>query len=153
MRVTSNFKYDEKLKSLQKILLLSNLIFFLSGCSSIKTQDAEETYKYWSGNKPPKEIQLINGQYYQSPHFSLEYEMFLKFKSEPNWFQEFIKQNKLEIDTTKHDWTRWTKLPEWFKPDENYLIYAKDQNNEFDRSRYFTNPENGICYIYETVGM
>ena len=137
---------------MKKIIVFS-LIFSLISCSKIETKDAYESYKYWAGSEPPKEIKLIEGQYYQSPHFSLEYELFLKFKSDKKWFDEFVKYNKLEIDTVKNDWTQWTTLPKWFKPDQNYLIYTKDQNNEFERSRYFINPNDGMCYIYETVGM
>jgi len=137
---------------MNKILIFS-LLTLLVSCFPIETKNAEKTYEYWSGSEPPKEIELIKGEYYQSPHFSLEYELFLKFKSDKNWFNEFVEYNELEIDIVKNDWTMWTELPEWFKTDKNYLIYTKDQNNEFERSRYFINPENGICYIYETVGM
>ena len=137
---------------MKKIIVFS-LLTLLVSCSKIETQDAEKAYKYWTGNQSPKEIELVKGEYYQSPHFSLEYELFLKFKSDKKWFNEFVEYNKLEIDTLKYDWTRFTKLPEWFKIDQHYLIYTKDQNDEFERSRYFINPANGICYIYETVGM
>ncbi|ULC58545.1 hypothetical protein MBM09_11510 [Flaviramulus sp. BrNp1-15] len=119
----------------------------------MKTKNAKKAFKYWSGNEPPEEIELIEGEYYQSPHFSLEYELFLKLKSNNRWFFEFVEYNKLEIDTINNDWSQWTTLPNWFKTDESYIIYAKDQNNEFDSSRYFINPESGICYIYESVGM
>src|SRR5690606_32590985 len=85
--------------------------------------------------------------------FFFEYKLFLKFKSDEKWFNEFVELNKLEIDTVKNDWTRWIELPEWFEVDDNYLIFAKDQNDEFDNSRYFINPKNGIGYIYESVGM
>lgn len=128
-------------------------ISFLISCSPIETKNAEKAYEYWSGNKPSKEIKLIKGEYYQSPHFSLEYELFLKFKTDKKWFNDFIEHNKLELDTFKNDWFNYTKLPNWFKADENYLIYTKDKTDTSERSRYFINRKNGICYIYETVGM
>lgn len=128
------------------------LLILLASCS-IKTKDAEKAFKYWSGDEPPKEIKLIKGEYYKSPHFTLEYELYLKFKSDKKWFNEFVEYNKLEIDTVKNDWAPLTELPEWFKTDSNYLMYTKDQDDKFERSRYFINPETGICYIYETVGM
>ncbi len=120
---------------------------------STKTNDAEEAFRYWSGSKSPKEIKLIKGEYYQSGHFTLEYELFLKFKTNKKWFKEFVRQNNLEIDTTGNNWSRFTELPNWFKTNDDYIIYAKDQHDDFERSRYFLNPKNGICYIYETVGM
>jgi len=125
----------------------------LVSCFPVETKNAEKAYKYWSRSEIPNEIELIKGEYYQSPHFSLEYELFLKFKSDKKWFDKFVKYNGLEIDTIRNDWKNWTELPEWFEPDQNFLIYAKDQTNEFERSRYLRNPETGISYIYETVGM
>ena len=136
-----------------KKTLLFGLLTLLVGCFPIETKNAEKAYEYWSGSEPPQEIELINGEYYQSPHFTLEYELFLKFKSDRKWFSEFVEYNGLEIDTVRNDWTQWTELPGWFKTDGNYLIYSKDQTNEFERSRYFRNPITGVCYIYETVGM
>ena len=140
------------LKLVNKISTFFLLILLVS-CFGVETKNPEKAYKYWSGSEIPKEIEIINGAYYQSPHFSLEYELFLKFKSSENWFNDFVEYNNLEIDTIKHDWAGRTELPKWFKPNKNYLIYSKDQNNEFERSRYFINPSNDICYIYETVGM
>ena len=127
--------WKNKLSLAKKIIFFSS-IFILASCLPIETKDAEKAYKYWSGGRPPKESELIKGAYYQSPHFSLKYELFLKFRADKKWFHEFVKYNKLEIDTVGNDWAKWTKLPGWFKIDENYLIYTKDQTNEFERSRY-----------------
>jgi hypothetical protein len=137
---------------MKKIILFSLLILLVS-CLPIETKNAEKAYKYWSGSEPPKQIELIKGEYYQSPHFTFEYELFLKFKSDKKWFNEFVEYNGLEIDTIKNKWSQGTNLPAWFVTDKNFLIYAKNQNDEFERSRYFINPTTGICYIYETVGM
>jgi hypothetical protein len=150
--LTVSFKFISFVAWRMKRTTIFILLILLASCS-IKTKNAKEAYKHWSGSESPKEIKLIKGEYYQSPHFSLEYELFLKFKSDDKWFNEFIKYNKLEIDTVKNDWAKFTELPKWFETDTNYLIYTKDQNDKFERSRYFINPKTGICYIYETVGM
>lgn len=122
-------------------------------CLSIETNNAEKAYKHWSKSEVPDQIELIKGQYYQSPHFSLEYELFLKFKAEDEWFNSFLEHNQLEKDTIKNEWSLWTDLPEWFQIDEGFEIYAKNQSDVFERSRYMRNPKTGICYIYETLGM
>jgi hypothetical protein len=140
------------MKLFKKISLIG-IVFLLVGCFLTETKNAEKAYKYWSGNQPPKEIELIKGEYYQSPHFIREYELFLKFKSYKTWFDEFIEYNGLQVDTVGNELQGWTKLPEWFKPNQNYLIYAKDQTDKFGRSRYLRNPKTGISYIYETLGM
>ncbi len=129
------------------------LIILLTSCFSTETKNPIKAYEYWARSKPPKEIKLIKGEYYQSPHFTLEYELFLKLKSDKKWFAEFVVNNELEIDTIKHDWSRFTELPDWFRPDNNCLVYTRDQNDEFERSRYIINPKTRICYIYETLGM
>lgn len=127
--------------------------FLCVSCLPVETNDAEKAYKYWSSSEIPKEIEVIEGAYYQSPHFTLEYEFFLKFKSDEKWFEAFVKQNQLQIDTVRNDWSMWTELPAWFQPDPYAKIYAKDPNDAFDRSRYFRDSKTGISYIYETVGM
>lgn len=137
---------------IHKITLIG-FVFLFIGCFPIKTKNAEKAYKYWSGSEVPNEIELIKGEYYKSPHFSLEYELFLKFKSDEKWFEEFVEYNGLEIDTIGNDWSGWTELPKWFKYDQDFLIYAKDQSEQFERSRYMRNPKTGISYIYETIGM
>lgn len=127
------------------------LAILFIGCFSINTSNPEKAYKYWAGVESPEDIEIINGEYYQSPHFSLEYEFFLKFKPTKKWWDEFVDYNDLEIDNQNEDWSAYTKSPKWFKPFNNYSVYSKNDN--FDRSRYFIEPKSGICYIYETVGM
>jgi hypothetical protein len=131
--------------------ILIYLMFLFTSCFSDSSSDPEEAFQYWAGTNPPKEIEVLNGQYYQSPHFSLEYELFLKFKTTEKWWTEFISENKLELDQQNEGWKRLADLPEWFAPGSNFLVYSK--NDQFDRSRYFFDSKNGICYIYETVGM
>ncbi|MBI1288407.1 MAG: hypothetical protein GC178_12615 [Flavobacteriales bacterium] len=129
------------------------LSFLFTGCWSTKTDDPKEAWKYWLGIEVPQQVELYNGEYYQSPHFTLEYELFLKFKTDKSWFIELAAYNNLELDTTGNDWARWTELPAWFKPDKYSLTYCKDQTDVFERSRYIINPKTGVCYVYETVGM
>lgn len=136
-----------------KHITLIGCTFLLVCCFPIETKNPKKAFQYWSRSEVPNEIELIKGQYYQSPHFSLEYELFLKFKSDNTWFNDFVEYNALEIDTVGNDWKRWTKLPNWFNPNQEFLIYTKDQNDEFECSRYFRNPKTGINYIYETLGM
>lgn len=137
---------------LKKYVLLF-AISLLFSCFSRETNNPEQAYLYWSGSEPPEEIKLINGQYYQSPHFTLEYELFLEFQTNDTWFNDYVRINDLEKDTIGNDWSLWTKLPKWFYVDSSFQRYARDQHDEFEKSRYFYNPETGKCYIYETLGM
>ena len=123
------------------ILLFATLTI---SCSK-RTNDANETFKYWSGSEVPDDVKLLKGQYYESPHFTKEYIMYLKLKPTKKWWFEYLKYNSILID--KKDWTKPSDAPIWFKPSETSLrFYRKD----FDQgSRYFYDSASGICYIYE----
>lgn len=136
-----------------KIFFCFLTAFALVGCFSKETNDPETAFNYWSGSYPSKDLVLMKGEYYQSGHFTLEYKVFLKFKSNDEWFEKFVEINKLEIDTIGNDWKAFTNLPDWFKPSQKFLIFSKDQSDEFETSRYFRNKETGVNYIYETIGM
>ena len=132
------------------------LTFFLSlafFCCAKKTANAEQAYEYWAGSKPPNDIEVIEGEYYESPHFTLEYELSLKLKSNRKLFNDFVAQNGFVIDSVANQWTKPSELPEWFEPEIGSVVYCKDPTDKFDRSRYFYNYETGVWYIYETIGM
>ncbi|MBD81555.1 MAG: hypothetical protein CL840_21735 [Crocinitomicaceae bacterium] len=141
------------IRTLKRFGIIGFLSILIVGCFPVRTDNPDKAWKYWSGSEPPAEVELIKGEYYQSPHFSLEYELFLKFKTNKEWFIEFVTYNNLRIDTIGNDWTRWTELPIWFNPNQDFIKYSADQADEFERSRYFFNPETSETYIYETVGM
>jgi len=122
-------------------------IFLLTGCSEIKTNNPQETYKYWAGTNPPADIELFNGQYWRSAHWTLEYIMYLEFKPTEIWWNEFLKKNNIVEDNNE-----WKGIPadapDWFKPSDSFIRYRIE--SDFDKgSRYFRNKLTGICYIYE----
>ncbi len=132
-----------KLKRLQYILTIFFATLIIS-CSK-KTNDANETFKYWSGCKATNDVKLLKGQYYESPHFTKEYIMYLKFIPTKKWWFEYLKYNSILPD--KNDWIVPNDAPNWFKPPETSLRYWR---KDFDQgSRYFCDTATGICYIYE----
>jgi hypothetical protein len=132
----------KRLKTLLTLLLLTT---FVTSCSK-KTNDANETFKYWSGTDAPAALELMNGQYWQSPHFTREYIMYLKFKPTKEWWDEYIEYNSISLD--KNKWTIPDDSPTWFKPSESSLRYWR--TDDFDQgSRYFCDTTTRICYIYE----
>jgi len=147
--------FVEKICSIDKVLITTTMkrlliilltIFTLTSCYEKKSNDALETYKYWAGTKPPDELQLIEGKYWQSAHWNKEYIMYLKFKPTKLWWNEFLKQNTISED--KGDWTMPSDAPNWFKPSETSVRYVG--NSDFDQgSRYFRDTTTGICYLYE----
>jgi len=131
---------------LSTIFLLFLTTFLLTSCSEVKTTNPKETYKYWAGTNPPADFELLNGQYWRSVHWTLEYIMYLEFKPTEIWWSEFLKQNNIVEDKGK--WTVPTDAPDWFKPSGNSIRYRIER--DFDQgSRYFKDTFTGICYIYE----
>src|SRR5688500_8435827 len=97
-----------------KQLLTILLLLLLFSCSEKISSDAEECYRLWSGIKPPKEINVVNGSYWQSAHFTKEYILFLEIKANDYWIKQFIKENKLVPANDK--WAQPNKTPSWFVP-------------------------------------
>lgn len=132
--------------NLREIIVLSIITLFATSCSEINTNNPIETYKYWSGTNPTKDLEVINGKYWQSGHWTREYIMYLKLKPTENWWNDFIKENNLTID--KGAWTKSSDSPEWFNHSESTIIYK--QEGDFDQgSRYLKDTITGECYIYE----
>lgn len=128
------------------IILALLSVFMFNRCMEVNTSDAEEAFLNWSGEKPPIEIKLLNGQYWQSPHWTKEYILYLKFKATNDWWNDFLKQNSISKDIGK--WTVPSDAPKWFTPTENTNRYGG--GNDFDQgSRYFRDSTTQICYIYE----
>jgi len=110
------------------------------------TTDAEEAYMYWAGTKPPADVQVEKGQYWQSSHFTKEYIMYLKLKSTTQWWKLFVEQNNQEVKTDL--WIRPDDTPAWFNPSKHCIQYGN--NDDFDQgSRFFRDTLTGECYIYE----
>lgn len=134
------------MNKLNIFILVLLTTFLLTSCSETKTSKAAETFKYWSGTNAPVDLELLEGQYWQSPHWTKEYIMYLKFKPTKKWWDEFLKQNHITED--KEEWAFPNDAPNWFKPSDNSIRYSiKDDLDQ--GSRYFRDTLTGICYIYE----
>lgn len=121
------------------------LTLLLSGCSEIRTNNALESFTNWSGNTQPADLVLIEGEYWQSAHWTKEYIVYLKFKPTELWWDGFLKENSMAEDTT--GWTKPNDAPGWFRPSESSVLY--NRNGLDDGSLYLRDTVTGICYIYE----
>lgn len=54
--------------------------FFLSSCGSGTFKDDPKTWNKVFGEGAPKEIQIINSQFWKSTHWSYEFDVFLELK-------------------------------------------------------------------------
>lgn len=127
---------------LTKIILISIL---LTSCSEIRTDEPTNSYKYWAGTNPTDEVKVLNGQYWQSGHWTREYILYLKIKPTERWWDEFVRQNQLQVDN--ETWIKPSDSPNWFQLTDKFEIYKPTGN--FNNSRYFRNKVTGECYLYE----
>lgn len=94
-----------------------------------KTENAALAYKYWSGSKPPKEIEIVHAKYWESSHWSKEYIMYLDLKASTHWIHQFIEQNKL-IESEKVKIIS-DDIPGWFRPPVGGKIFVSaDSTND-----------------------
>jgi hypothetical protein len=127
-----------------KYVFIIFLFFFTSSCS-VKCDDPKESFEYWTGESPPKDMKVIQARYWQSAHWTREYITYLILKPTNIWWSEFIKQNSLVPITT--DWNPPTDTPKWFNPPKHCLKWAT--GDDFQGSRYFQDSLTGVCYVYE----
>lgn len=126
------------------VLLITLLL--LTGCTEVNTTDPKNAYEYWAGTKPPNGLEVTEGRYWQSAHWTKEYILYLKLKPTEKWWREFTEQNLLQID--HRTWTKPNDAPPWFNPTESAVKYSNGES--FDQgSRYFRDTLTGECYIYE----
>jgi hypothetical protein len=137
-------KMSTKRRNIFMSLLPAMLL--LSSCMQTNTSDAKETFRYWAGTDAPADLELLNGQYWQSQHFSKEYIMYLKFKPTQDWWNKYVNFNSISED--QGSWNFPNDAPTWFYPSKNSVRYGRGDELDQD-SRYFRDSLTGICYIYE----
>lgn len=94
----------------------------LSSCWATKTDDADKAFSYWARQSPDhKKVTPIRGQYWQSPHFTLEYVAYLQLVIEPEWKKELLELNEMYTDSTK--FYRTENTPVWFLPPDSSILY------------------------------
>ena len=137
-----------KTPDMKTFVLAVTSIFVLTGCfREIQTSDPKKAFAYWAGHSPAG-FEFINGQYWQSPHWTMEYIVCLEFKPTQEWWNELVSNNNLVVDTNKWTFVSSNKVnPDWFNPSTNSIRYRMEGNS--DRGRYFWDVETGVCFVYE----
>lgn len=130
---------------MRRLLIILLFATILTSCFPVHTTDAEEAFEYWAGYNVPNDFEIIEGEYYKSPHFTYEFEVFLKMKPTEEWWMKLIEQYKLTEDYQQ--WTPPDKKPKWFKPADKMTMYSR--HDIVDQSRFFYDKSTGQVYIYE----
>jgi len=74
-----------------KIFLTVVIISFFSSCKEKTSTNPNEIYQLWTGVNPSKEIKVINGQYWESVHWTKEYVLFMELQTDNFFWDKFKK--------------------------------------------------------------
>ncbi len=130
---------------LTKSLLFILILLLTVSCLEKNSNNANEAFELWSGNAP-KNIEVRNGKYWRSSHFTYEYIVYLDFQASDNWIEEFKKQNDLEIQKSKSI-DLPSDAPIWFTPKPGFACYSPKGFNQ--GSLYFFNNKTNEVLLYE----
>lgn len=119
--------------------------FLFTSCIEQNSDDPNEVYQLWSGREPEKDVKILNGQYWQSAHFTLEYKMYMELYTTPEWLKEFIKINKLEVHTSEIYLPDNT--PTWFSPKMGLKAFSSPE--DVQGSIYFIDFKTGYLLFHE----
>lgn len=129
-----------------KYFLLLLPFSMLSGCLSMETNSAEKAYRYWAGEDAPKELRLLNGKYWESPHFTKEYIMYLELQAPKSWVNSFIALNNL-APAKDSSFVQPSEAPSWFKPTKSQIAFEPSGFSQ--GSTYFIDTLTGHMLMYE----
>ncbi|EMN00009.1 hypothetical protein [Leptospira noguchii] len=143
-----------KMRKLWIATLWIILGLFVYGCEEINTGDPVSAYLYWSGDSSlPKDLVVIHGKYWESPHITHEHILFLEIKAPLLWRKEFKELNQLKEvkkKSSKSEYFDWkdSEAPDWFNPPKYFKVFIP--KNEYTRgSVYFENPVDGHMFLYD----
>ena len=122
----------------------------LTGCGR-ETYDAEKAYEYWENGYINEDVQIVNGQYWKSVHWTYEYVVFLELKPSNKWRKKFFDLYKAEDnligkfnpENNSHltDGPNWFVNPDWFHPTEDFEVY-----NGYGGKYYWNEKENTLLF-------
>jgi len=100
---------------------------------------ALETYRYWAGQDPEEDMQVLNGEYWASAHWTKEYSLYMELKF-PRAKDFVMGRNFKRLE----HWQEMRGAPDWFDPPESYQVWEGQLG-----SLYYLHPKKGHIYIFE----
>ncbi|WP_280672663.1 MULTISPECIES: hypothetical protein [unclassified Dysgonomonas] len=121
------------------------IVLFLSGCSQVHTDNPQKVFRYWTHIPlPNSRVEVLKGRYWQSGHFTSEYEAYLLIVAPEEWRNELIELNGLFVDTAT--WYCPKDVPDWFSPPGTFIQYQSPHNSQF---RFWMQQNADTIYIYD----
>ena len=138
-------------RMIKRIIFILFLIT-LTSCG-IETYDAEKAYELWENGNIAEEVQIINGQFWKSGHWTYEYVVFLELKPSNKWKEKFFKgyrakenlMRKYNPKNSSHliNGPDWFENPDWFNPTGDFEVYSGYGGN------YYWNEKENTLLFYE----
>ncbi len=100
---------------------------------------ALETYRYWAGQDPDEGMQVLNGEYWASAHWTKEYSLYMELKF-PRAKDFVMGRNFKRLE----QWVEMTGAPDWFTPPKHFEVWEGSLG-----SRYYLDPKKGHLYMFE----
>ena len=135
----------------RKIFIL--LIPFLISSCGIETYDAEKAYGHWENGAIDEEVEIVNGQFWKSGHWTYEYSVFLELRPSKKWKEKFFELYKADenlvgqYDSEKKyhqiQAAHWFEKPDWFNPNSEFQIYRGYGGN------FYWNEKENTLLIFE----
>lgn len=123
------------------------VLFFSCGAGTFKNDS--KNWKRIFNESVPKEINLINSRFWKSPHWSYEYEAYLKFETSKRFMYDyFIKKYDLRRFKEGDELTFFEEKPEWFNTEniKDYNIWIHP--DEFNHIKLLKHKKTGVIYFH-----
>jgi len=116
-----------------------------AGCLEIQTNKPSKAYENWANQVPPENVEVINGKYWQSAHWTLEYMAYLEIKTDSVWVNKLLENSKYVVSEKAIRFS--SDKPEWFNPPKSYQVYVSDRRN-ID-SAFFVSTDKRHIFIFD----
>lgn len=128
----------------QSILIFISLLFL--SCGSGTFENDPKTWGKVFNEDIPKEVEIINSKFWKSTHWSYEYELFMKFKSNNRFVKNYFIDN---FNLTKSQFSvslNMSEVPNWFpiKDLNNYDIWI----NKTNYMKLYIDKKSNLFYIH-----
>ena len=131
---------NRKASKMKHILYLV-LILTLASCMERNTTDPQKAYQYWQGQPASRGLELIHAKYWQSAHWTKEYEIFFEMKASQDWRDAVFKHNNFYRDSV---YIMPADAPSWFAPGRHMKIWKLNEE-----SFYLEDTTTGRLLVYE----
>ena len=143
-------KYTEKTKEYVSTKAENTLDNVLESIipKTTNIDDANKAFDIWKKIKQVNtEAQPIRGRYWQSAHFSLEYEVYFLLNSSEICTDELIEQKDLKIVDGNRNIGSNSK-PDWFNPSSDYQLYK--EKDDFNSLYIWRHIGSDTIYVYDS---